>query len=175
MKDVRIEKFRKVKLLIRDRIEEQGFNKGLASYTRELGGDALDASSLIFPLVGYCDAGSPGMISTCRLIKEQLSHTGLLYRYQPETDGVTGGEGAFGICNFWLVENLAKSGALPEAVRHFKLMLNHASPTGLLSEEIDPRSHDLLGNYPQSFTHIGLINAAVTINQAIREEAGHEY
>lgn len=174
-KETAIIEYKKVKLVIEDQIEKRGFNRNLASYTREFDGDALDASSLVFSLVGFCSPRSPRMISTRRLIKEQLTSNNLLYRYLPQTDGITGSEGTFSICNFWLIENLARSGEISEAIQLFELMLKYASPSGLFSEEIDPFSHQLLGNYPQSFTHIGFINAAMSINEVIKEGSSYEY
>jgi GH15 family glucan-1,4-alpha-glucosidase len=94
-----------------------------------------------------------------------LCRNNLVYRYRSIDDGLSGGEGAFGICDCWLVEDLARTGRIEKAKEVFETLLQHASPAGLLSEEIDPDSHELLGNYPQSFTHIGLINAAMTINE----------
>jgi GH15 family glucan-1,4-alpha-glucosidase len=147
----------------------------LKSYTRVLNGNSLDASSLVFSLVGYCSVTSPNMLSTVQRICQQLAENGLVYRYRSD-DGVAGGEGAFGICNFWLAENLARAGKTSEAIVLFETMQKGASPTGLFSEEIDPTSYELLGNYPQGFTHIGLINAALSIEEALKKEAGlHEH
>jgi GH15 family glucan-1,4-alpha-glucosidase len=92
----------------------------------------------------------------------------LVYRYQKTDDGLSGSEGTFGICNFWLAENLAKSGKLTEGVQVFEAVLRLAGTPGLLSEEADPETKEMLGNFPQGFTHIGLINAALTINAASR-------
>jgi GH15 family glucan-1,4-alpha-glucosidase len=111
------------------------------------------------------------MLSTTQLIYERLTKNNLVYRYLNVDDGIEGTEGTFGICNFWLAENLAKSGALEKAKELFETMLQHASPTGLFSEEIDPESHELLGNYPQGFTHIGLINAALAIAEGYQKKA----
>jgi GH15 family glucan-1,4-alpha-glucosidase len=165
------EKFYATALDIRQAIEQLGYNKDLRSYTRELRGETLDASLLTISLMGYCEPASPRMKSTTRLIYERLSENDLLYRYKSIDDGLKGDEGSFGICNFWLAENLARSGELEKGVRIFETMLQHASPAGLLSEEIDTETHELLGNYPQGFTHIGLINAALSINE-VYQQAG---
>ncbi|MBF9253764.1 glycoside hydrolase family 15 protein [Pontibacter sp. 172403-2] len=169
-KEAPLEKYYQVASCIHNEIENLGYNSALKSYTRELGGNTLDASLLILSLVGYCSSLSPRMISTIRLIYERLSKNNLVYRYRGTNDGLEGDEGSFGICSFWLAENLAKSGQLQNAITVFETMLHHASPTGLLSEEIDPESGELLGNYPQGFTHIGLINAALSINEAHQKE-----
>lgn len=165
-KDVPLEQYEHVKRSLEKQVEDHGYNSEVGSYTREFGGRALDASTLVFSLVGYCEACSPRMLSTTQRIGQHLSKSGLIYRYLGVNDGISGGEGAFGLCTFWLVENLAKSGRLQDGITVFETMLKHASPTGLFSEQIDPASFELLGNYPQGFTHIGLINAALTINEA---------
>ena len=164
------EKFRRVASSIHDKIERLGYNHDLQSYTRELNGKALDASLLTLSLVGYCNPASPRMLSTTQMIYDRLSKNNLIYRYLNVDDGIEGREGTFGICNFWLAENLAKSRALEKATEVFEAMLEHVSPTGLVSEEMDPESHELLGNYPQGFTHIGLINAALSITEAYQKE-----
>jgi GH15 family glucan-1,4-alpha-glucosidase len=161
-----VQKFEQTAMHIRDTVEQDGFNNELNSYTRDLNGNKLDASLLTLSLVGYCDVSSARMISSVKAILERLSKNDLIYRYKDVDDGFPGDEGSFGVCNFWLVENLAKAGQLKQAVKIFESMLKYASPAGLFSEEIDPDSHELLGNYPQGFTHIGLINAAFSLNEA---------
>ena len=164
-----VEKYRQLTAQIAAEVERFGYNNKLGAYTRELNGDTLDASLLTLSLVGYCDASSDRMIGTCDLIYESLCKNDLIYRYRNTEDSLRGSEGSFAVCNFWLVENMAKSGKLEKAVSIFETMLKHASPTGLWSEEIDPNTHELLGNYPQGFTHIGLINAALTINEVYQK------
>ena len=155
---------------IRSEIEDLGYNTELNSYTRGFNGNKVDASLLTLSLVGYCHSDSLRMVSTVKLIKERLLNNDLVYRYRDVEDGLEGDEGAFALCNFWLAENLVQSGEVEEGIRIFEAVLKHASPAGLLSEEIDPESHDLLGNYPQGFTHIGLINAAISINEAVKKQ-----
>jgi GH15 family glucan-1,4-alpha-glucosidase len=168
-KEAPVARWKQAATLIRQEIESFGFNPKLNAYTRELNGSTLDACLLTLPLVGYCDAASPRMLSTTQLIHERLSENNLVYRYRATDDGLSGREGSFGICNFWLAENYARAGRLDRAREVFETMLQHASPAGLLSEEVDPQSHELLGNYPQGFTHIGLINAALSINKAYQQ------
>jgi GH15 family glucan-1,4-alpha-glucosidase len=175
-KSAHINKYESTKSKVEEAIERLGFNKELQSYTSEFGGDSLDASALVFSLVGYRAAYAPQMMSTVKQICNRLSKNKLVYRYRNEVDGLPGSEGCFGICSFWLAENLATSGNLHEAIKVFETVLAHASPTGLLAEEIDPVSHQLLGNYPQGFTHIGLINAAFSISESIEKGGSvHEY
>lgn len=166
-----VEKFKRVARRIRDEVERFGYNQELNTYTRELNGKTLDASLLTLSLFGYCDASSPRMVATTKLIYERLSRNNLVYRYHDIDDGLSGKEGSFAACTFWLVENLARSGRLDKAIEVFEAMLQHTSSTGLLSEEIDPGSYALLGNYPQGFTHIDLINAALTINEVYKKRA----
>lgn len=163
--DAPLEKYRQVRAAISATIEQQGYNTNIQSYTHTLNGDKVDASLLTLSLTGYCDPAAPRMVATTNLIMERLLENDLLYRYRSITDGLKGEEGSFVICNFWLAENLARSGELEKAIHIFETTLQHASPTGLLSEEIDLHTHELLGNYPQGFSHIGLINAALAINE----------
>ncbi|OKL38616.1 glycoside hydrolase family 15 protein [Pontibacter flavimaris] len=167
--DAPLDKFRKVAASIKYKVEQFGYNSALNSYTHELEGNTLDASLLTLSLVGYCEPTSARMVATTKLIQERLTENKLLYRYLNLDDGLEGKEGSFGICNFWLIENLARSGKLEEAMALFENIVKCASPTGLLSEEIDPASHALWGNYPQGFTHIGLINAAYAINEVYQQ------
>lgn len=166
-----LKKFNDTRQAIRNEIEAFGYNDLLNSYTMEFKGRNLDASLLTLSLVGYCDYTSPRMMATVKMIRERLSTKNLLYRYRDVDDGLQGDEGSFAICNFWLAENLVQSGSLEEGIKVFEETLKHASPCGLLSEQIDPGSHELLGNYPQGFTHIGLINAAISIDEVLKKQA----
>jgi GH15 family glucan-1,4-alpha-glucosidase len=127
----------------------------------------MDASLLTLPLYGYADAADPRMRSTCARIRERLGRGSLVYRYEAETDdGLPSGEGAFGICGFWAVECLARAGDVDGATRAFEELLSHANDVGLLAEEVDPETGAALGNFPQAFTHVGLIDAALTLAEA---------
>jgi len=158
--------FNSTALEIRNAIEAHGFNPTVGAYTREFGGNELDAAVLVMPLLGYCNASSPRMMSTCRVIGDRLSKNGLIYRYLDVDDGLRGAEGSFGICNFWMAENFARAGHVSHAIQWFETLISKGNTVGLWSEEIDPDSGEFLGNYPQAFTHIGLINAAVTLLQS---------
>ena len=150
-----------------DRGERQrGYNEHLASYTRTFDGDDMDASLVVLPLYEYIDARHQRMRSTCRRIYETLGHRALVYRYEAATnDGFAPGEGAFGICSFWRVECLARGGEVDAARQAFEELLGSTNDLRLLAEEIDPESGAALGNFPQAFTHIGLINAALTLGE----------
>jgi GH15 family glucan-1,4-alpha-glucosidase len=162
--DLDVDRFRANRDAIRAAIETRGYNERLQSYTRVFDGDDLDASLLLLPLYGYIEATHPRMDATCQRIHEQLGRDGLIYRYLEQTDdGLPPGEGAFGICSFWAVECRARGGDRDGAERTFAHLLTYANDVGLLGEEIDPDTGAALGNFPQAFTHIGLINAALTL------------
>ena len=147
-------------------IEERGFNSELESYTSELDGREVDAGLLLMVCVGYKNADAPRVISTYRRVNKELGRGGLLYRYRPGSDGMQGEEGAFGICSFWAVDHLAGRGRIDEAERYFDHVLSFANDVGLFAEEIDPETRAALGNFPQAFTHIGLIYAALSLQKA---------
>lgn len=166
---VPVDQFRTHRDLIRSEIEARGYDEELQSYTSVFGGDDVDASLLTLPLYGYVEAGHPRMRSTYTRIVETLAEGGLIYRYGVGTnDGLPPGEGAFGICSFWAVECLARAGEMDAAVRAFEHLCSYANDVGLLGEEIDPKTGVLLGNFPQAFTHVGLINAALTLAEVSR-------
>lgn len=152
---------------LRHAVETEGFSRRLGSYVDVLGGDEIDASLLLLGLRGWGDpASSPRLLSTLDAVRSRLESNGLLYRYPPGTDGLPGGEAAFGICNFWLAEFLARAGRVEEAVAQFERVLGYANDLGLFGEEIDPQTGAALGNFPQAFTHVGLISAALAIAAA---------
>jgi GH15 family glucan-1,4-alpha-glucosidase len=163
---VDIDRFRMQRDAIRAEIERRGYNEQLQSYTRTFDGDDLDASLLTLPLYGYVAATAPRMRATSQRIHERLARGCLLYRYETRTDdGLPPGEGAFGICSFWAVECRARAGEVEAATRAFEELLGYANDVGLFAEEIDPATGAALGNFPQAFTHVGLINAALTLAQ----------
>jgi GH15 family glucan-1,4-alpha-glucosidase len=159
------DRFRSERDAIRTAIETRGYNPRLDSYTRLFDGDDLDASLLTLPLYGYHEGTHPRMRATCQRIHECLARDGLVYRYQTD-DGLPPGEGAFGICSFWAVECRAKGGDVEGATEAFARLLACANDVGLFGEEIDPETGAALGNFPQAFTHVGLINAALTLAES---------
>jgi len=149
-------------------VEARGFNEAIGAYTAELDGDTVDASLLLMASVGYRDAGHPRVRSTRALVCKRLGEDGLLQRYEAGTDGLAGDEGAFGICSFWNLEQLAQSGEVELAEQGFGHLLSFGNDLGLFAEEIDTRTGAALGNFPQAFSHVGLVNVALAI-----ERAGH--
>ncbi len=123
---------------------------------------------LLMSSVGYKDADDPRVKSTYALICQRLGQDGLLQRYESGVDGLSGDEGAFGICSFWAVEQVAQRGEVADAERLFGHLLSFSNDVGLFAEEIDSRSGEALGNFPQAFTHVGLINVALAIEKARR-------
>jgi GH15 family glucan-1,4-alpha-glucosidase len=149
---------------IRQQIENRAWNDLLKSYADVLDSDGVDATLLRIPWYGFEEASSERMRTTYKKICQHLSAgDGLLFRYKTEPR-----EGAFGICGFWGVEYLALSGMLQEAHRQFNSLLEFGNDLGLFAEEIDPTSGEALGNFPQAFTHIGLISAALTLSEQER-------
>jgi GH15 family glucan-1,4-alpha-glucosidase len=136
------------------------------AFTQYYGSDEPDASLLIIPLVGFLPATDPRMIGTVKLIEEKLRHDGFIRRYMPhpEVDGLPPGEGAFLLCTFWLADVLALQGRREEATEIFRRLLSLRNDVGLLSEEYDAEQKRLVGNFPQAFSHVGLINTAMRLS-----------
>jgi alpha,alpha-trehalase len=150
---------------IRAAILAEGYDERLGAFTQAFGERALDAGALVIPQVGFLPPTDARVVSTVRRIREQLTSHGLVYRYLNE-DGLPGGEATFTLCSYWLVDCLAEGGRVDEARELFERIAAYANDLGLLAEEIDPASGELLGNYPQGFTHLGLIRSALHIAKA---------
>jgi GH15 family glucan-1,4-alpha-glucosidase len=155
---------------IRRTILEEGWDESTGAFTQSFGDDALDASNLVMPMVGFLPATDPKMRATIDAIAERLTDSrGLVYRYRAP-DGLEGEEGTFLLCTFWLAEALALAGDMNRARKTFEAAVEFVNDVGLLSEEVDPTSGELIGNFPQAFSHIGLVNAAWAIAQAEKGE-----
>ncbi len=158
---------------IRTDILTHGYNTEIGAFTQSYGDTVLDASNLMLSLVGFIPANDPRMRSTVDRIMERLTDDhGFVYRYLSE-DGLAGSEGTFAICTFWLVDNLAMQGRIDEARSLFERLLTYAGRLGLFSEEIDSHNNQALGNYPQAFTHIALINSANNLKKAEARMGDH--
>lgn len=155
---------------LRDTILTRAWNEDAKTLCEHLdGGDSLDASLLALPLRGVVAADHPRMAATTAAIAERLSAGGgLLYRYRHDEspDGLAGDEGAFLLCSFWLVDNLVGQGRVDEAEELYVSLCGRASPLGLLAEQINPTTGQLTGNFPQAFSHIGVIASGVTLARA---------
>ncbi len=158
---------------IREAILTRGWSEQAGAFTQAFGFDDLDASSLMMPIVGFLPATDPRMRSTIDAIADKLTDEhGLVYRYRA-ADGLEGEEGTFLLCTFWLAEAQALAGEIERARKTFEGAIAYANDVGLLAEEVDPASNELLGNFPQAFSHIGLVNAAWAISQAEMGSSSH--
>ncbi len=148
---------------IRDCVETHGYNSRVHSYVAVLDGEQADGSLLLAGCLGYRDPRDERMRGTFDYVHRKLGRNGLLYRYEPGADGFASPEGAFAICSFFAIDHLAKRRERAAAWEAFRHVLSFANDVGLLAEEIDPESGELLGNFPQAYTHVGLINAALAL------------
>lgn len=143
---------------VREAVLEQAWSEQAGAYAGAFGSDSLDASVLLMPLVGFLPAEDPRMLATIEAVRDRLGDGRLVRRWGGDTAG-------FVICSFWLVECLALAGKVEEAETWFEHLLEHGSDLGLFAEEIDPGTREQLGNYPQAFSHVGLVNAAWRLTQ----------
>ncbi|HVD03992.1 MAG TPA: glycoside hydrolase family 15 protein [Candidatus Dormibacteraeota bacterium] len=151
---------------IRHTILTRGWSDKLGSFRQALDEDALDATALMIPLLNFLPPMDPRVCSTVEAIRRDLTdESGFVYRYRRD-DGLGTSEGTFLLCSFWLVNNLALQRQLGPARDLFERLIAHGNDLGLFSEELDPRSGELLGNFPQAFTHLAIINAAAHIERA---------
>ena len=168
-------KWRTQRDAIYEEIMQRGWSTGRRAFVQYYGGDVLDASNLLMPLVKFIGPRDPRMLSTLDAINEELVSDSLVYRYHPSRaadDGLGGSEeGSFSLCSFWLVECLTRAGRLEEARLVFEKMLTYANNLGLYAEQVGDTG-EALGNYPQAFTHLGLISAAWDLNKALGENSG---
>jgi GH15 family glucan-1,4-alpha-glucosidase len=163
----RRERWRREASAIQDFVEEEGWDDELGSYVRASDLRELDASLLTMALFGYRPASSGRIEGLLEAVQRELADGPFVHRYRGE-DGVGGREGAFLACSFWLVDALAEIGRVDEAAKLMDELVALSNPIGLFAEEIDPVTHDYLGNYPQGLAHLALINAAVSIEGASR-------
>ena len=155
---------------IRQTILDEGWNDEVGAFTQVLGGDSLDAANLLIPMVGFLPGDDARVVATIDAIEDHLSdERGLVYRYQSD-DGLPGREGSFLLCTFWLAQALAVAGQPERARPVFERAISFCNDLGLLSEEVDSDSGELLGNFPQALSHIGLVTAAWAIHQAECEQ-----
>ena len=147
-------------------IADRGFNPSIGAFTQTLDGATLDASLLLLPLIGFLPANDPRIVSTTAAIGAGLMEDGLIRRYHTHqtADGLPPGEGIFLACGFWYVSNLALQRRQAEAEAMFAHLLTLCNDVGLLSEEYDPVTKRQLGNFPQAFSHLALISAALILD-----------
>ena len=160
-----VEAWRAAREEIRELIEAQGVDPETGAFVQSFGSSSLDASNLMIPIIGFVSHDDPRARATADRIADELSADGFVYRYVTDgVDGLSGEEATFAICSFWLVECLARAGEGERARELFERLLGFCNDVGLLAEEIDPASGELLGNFPQAFSHVGLIQAAIALD-----------
>jgi GH15 family glucan-1,4-alpha-glucosidase len=172
-RDGPLEKWREIRQQIHDDVIKKGFDEKRNTFTQYYGSKELDASLLMIPLVHFLPATDPRMRGTVEAIKKELMVDGFVLRYptQKTDDGLPPGEGSFLACTFWLIDNLALTGQLEEATEIFERMLSLRNDVGLFAEEYDTRRKRLVGNFPQAFTHVGLVNSAYNLDRARKSRA----
>jgi GH15 family glucan-1,4-alpha-glucosidase len=166
-----VERWREVREEIHAEVCERGFDRDLGSFVQAYDSKALDASLLLIPLVGFLPIDDPRVRGTVAAIERDLMVDGLVLRYrtQDTKDGLPAGEGAFLPCSFWYADNLVLLGRIGEAKALFERLIGLCNDVGLLAEEYDPRARRMLGNFPQAFSHVALVNTALRLTQALRE------
>jgi GH15 family glucan-1,4-alpha-glucosidase len=154
--------WKRLRQAIHQEVCEKGYNPTLGAFVQFYDSSYLDASLLMIPLVGFLPVTDPRVQGTIAAIERYLTHDGFVYRYGTKSgvDGLPGSEGTFLLCTFWMVDNLALSGRRPEARQLYEKLLALRNDLGLLAEEYDPTSGHLLGNFPQAFSHVALVNSA---------------
>ena len=171
-----VDEWRALRAEIHAEVLERGYDEELGSFVQSYDSKRLDASLLTIPIVGFLPPSDPRVRGTLEAIRHRLLVDGFVHRYEHDEetgaiDGLPPGEGAFFLCSFWFVDNLALVGDIDEAVEMFERLLSLRNELGLLSEEYDPETERLVGNFPQAFSHIGLINTALGLERALAAQA----
>jgi glucoamylase len=160
-----IDDWRKIRQRIFDRVMDEGFDRKRNAFTQIFGSSEMDATALLIPRVGFLPPDDPRIVGTVAAVEQDLFRGGFVMRYRTESnvDGLPPGEGAFLACTFWLVDAYALQGRHDEAVQHFERLIGLCNDVGLMSEEYDPAAGRLVGNFPQAFSHVALVSAAMTL------------
>ena len=163
-------RWRALRRQMHQEICQRGVDPRRGCFVCAYGSSELDASLLLLPLVGFLPPGDQRVVRTLEAVQDELCEDGFLHRYRTDdsgaADGVPGGEGAFLACSFWLVDNLALVGRREEAQRLFERLVDLRNDVGLLAEQYDPSRRRLVGNFPQAFSHVGLVNSAFNLATA---------
>ncbi len=174
-----VERWRALRERIHEDVCARGYSERRGCFVQSYGSEELDGSLLLIPLVGFLPADDPRVRRTVEAIQRELTVDGLVHRYltHESVDGLPPGEGVFLACSFWLADNLCLQGRREEARALFERLLGLANDVGLLSEEYDPSAQRFLGNFPQAFSHISLVNTALNLSAAAKpaeQRAGHK-
>jgi GH15 family glucan-1,4-alpha-glucosidase len=165
-----IDRWKAARQAIHSEVCALGFNSEMGSFVQSYGSRELDASLLLLPTTGFLPAGDPRIRGTIEAVERQLLVDGFVLRYDTATtdDGLPAGEGAFLACSFWLVDAYVLLGRLDDARKMFERLLALRNDVGLLAEEYDTRARRLVGNFPQAFSHIALVNTAHNLARATK-------
>jgi GH15 family glucan-1,4-alpha-glucosidase len=171
-----VERWRRLRDEIHAEVLERGYDEELGSFVQSYDSDRLDASLLTIPLFGFLPPDDPRVRGTLEAVRRELLVDGFVHRYRhdeevEDVDGLPPGEGAFFLCSFWFIDNLVLLGELDEAEQMFERLLSLRNSLGLLSEEYDPALGRLVGNFPQAFSHIGLVNTALLLEKALQSQS----
>jgi GH15 family glucan-1,4-alpha-glucosidase len=171
-----VERWRTLRDKVHSEVCSQAFDTRLGSFVQYYGAREVDASLLLMPLVGFLPPDDPRMAGTVAAVQRRLSVNGLLLRYDTGMldDGLPPGEGVFLACSFWLADNLVLQGRHAEAREMFERLLALRNDVGLLAEEYDPHAGRFLGNFPQAFSHVALVNTALNLTRASEEAPAHQ-
>ncbi len=169
-RDGPLERWKATRKAIREEVLREGYDADRGTFVQYFGSDRLDASLLLIPLVGFLPATDERVVGTVRAIERELLRDGFVERYRADeenvdVDGLPPGEGVFLPCSFWLAAVLAQQGRVDEAVELYERLLSLRNDLGLIAEEYDPERERLLGNFPQAFTHIGIVETAFTLSR----------
>jgi GH15 family glucan-1,4-alpha-glucosidase len=161
------ERWRQIRDAIHADVCQNGFDNELGSFVQAYGAKAVDASLLLLPIVGFLPPSDRRIVGTVQAIEQRLMVNGVVYRYDTgkTEDGLPPGEGAFLACSFWFVDNLILQGRVAEAIAMFERLLALRNDVGLLAEEYDPGMKRQMGNFPQAFSHVSLINTAYNLSR----------
>ncbi|SDX99101.1 Glucoamylase (glucan-1,4-alpha-glucosidase), GH15 family [Modestobacter sp. DSM 44400] len=169
----RVEDWTATREAIAATILTDGFHEEVGAFTQAFGSTVIDASALMVPIVGLLPGDDPRVLGTIKAVKDRLcDERGFVRRYEDGSDGFAGTEGAFVLCTFWLAHALALTGQVDEAKEVFATALTAGNDLGLMAEEVDPRTGHMLGNFPQAFSHVGLVTAAYAIAELADGSAG---
>ncbi len=162
------QKWEKVRDEVREEVLTKGFNEEIHSFTQHYETTEVDASLLVLPITGFIEADDPRFVGTVERIEAELMREGLVLRYRAtsDADGLDGDEHPFLICNFWLVRAYACMGRLDDATELFERLLSLRNDVGLMAEEYDVERGRAMGNFPQAFSHLGLVQAAIALEEA---------
>jgi GH15 family glucan-1,4-alpha-glucosidase len=171
-----VPRWKKLRAAIHEQVCREGFDADLNSFVQYYGAKHLDASILMMPLVGFLPADDPRVLGTVKAIEKNLMRDGFVERYtqDPAVDGIPHGEAAFLACSFWLADNYELQGRHEDAVRMFERLLEIRNDVGLLAEEYDPVGKRQLGNFPQAFSHVGLVNTAFNLSRGSRQPSSEQ-